>query len=889
MKRRLAVLSVLALMLMCFSGCKNNNKTRSETDEPSKNEKKAQMVVAMNPILVIDKEDAVIAYNDVKNAIKDDYTSSTLTSMDLNTGWQWVAQATDGWKKRAIYDLGKWTNGAGETVKTLAYAYSNDRKTSLASYTIQSTSLTAYNSGSIPEYGLLVSVSSNQEEAICYTVQQDGVLTIPEGMMTAIESVAGVKTGFLAEDGTPRKAAVRIMVNNQQLWSGSFANSTAAEDGVAVTELNYPELTDIKVSQGDMVFITFKLDAQANRDADVTLPTEDEESKWTLVKRSRLVEIEETTTTTKTGDNTKKDGSVPIISDYESTFVLVRSSELSTEMLRIVSNMCNDMVNILKADVRVRNEDHEENKYEIVIGPMKERPKSMEIYNELINARPNNANDFIIRLVGTKVYIIAANELSMQAAVNYFMEKFCKDDKGVIPAGFNYVYRPQVDNITFAGVNIGNYVIRTEKYPSYLVVLAAKDLQQYILKSSGYLTKIVKMTDDGKHYPYEIQVGPMNGSVKVTTSGQRFTNKTASGNINIQPDGLLNVPYNAFKVNFSGNHLVINGGSQHSINAAVQRIIAELKDKKMLAKGYSLNGEYDGGYNLSGGYALTFAEEFNYKGTDQEIETAIKNRWSISNDTTPGPTPLGDGKWDEQRRPGIYGENYWIQHDSNNNGYLLEITKKESYGYDAGRLVSLNKMAFRYGIWETRIVMGTRNGACSAIWASSGNPYPVNPRNEIDVYENFGQDVVIPAIHTWAAANEGGHVNHMGAGDAPHVVVRPAENEHFWDTFHYLAIEWTDKYLNFYLDGECYLSVDITPTKFKAFRNATTIKLANGVGTQDYSKNYNPFDFMDDVSKFFEVQTVDYTRIYQTSNEGKSSVEKSQLVFSKTYVGDPIG
>jgi len=69
----------------------------------------------------------------------------------------------------------------------------------------------------------------------------------------------------------------------------------------------------------------------------------------------------------------------------------------------------------------------------------------------------------------------------------------------------------------------------------------------------------------------------------------------------------------------------------------------------------------------------------------------------VSTDTTPGPE---DGKL--QKRPAVQGVNYFLR-----DGYLVEVTKKESYRYSANRITTLNRMNFRYGLLETRIIIAT--------------------------------------------------------------------------------------------------------------------------------------------------------------------------------------
>ena len=908
-KRLIAVFAAVVMLLTLAVGCAGG--TSNPGGDPGKtNANNAQLVVALNPILVYDDGDTVIAYNDVKNATKADFENSTLTTLHQSTAWQWVYKKDDAWKKRAVYTLDKWTNGSGAKAKTAySYAFNNEGTTSLASYYAQSVELTPYGTAdSVPDYGLLLSVSGSEEEAVAYTVQKDGILNVAEGVITAIQSVAGVNTGFLAEDGTARSASFRIMLNQKQVFSGTLCNSTASETGTAVTSLNYEQISDMKVTAGDVIFIAMKLNAAANTADDQTAPEYNEEDNWTTVGTEVKVPI--------TGDESNGGGStvkpegdaLSIFDGFDSRFVLLRSTQASMDILEAAAEFRENMEYILDTEVLLRNESHDESLYEIVIGPMEERPESLKVYEDLLNYRANNANDFIIRRVGTKVYIAASNSRSLDAAIDHFLRTFCSSETGAIPANYNYAYQAPVMNATIAGNGIGNYVISLERHPSTIVQFAAEELQNWVKENCGYLLPIVNLTDKLQHQKYEIQVGPQVGSVMVDrVYDTRFTDVTADsvGRFKVDPNGYMTgVDGVAYKAGINGNHLVINGGSAYAVSAAVTKVCADLKAAKALPKSYSATGTYAvGNYSLAGklesGYDLTWKEDFSYDTNrpGSEINAEVREYWTISGDTTNGPTVVGvntstgEPMWDQQRRPGIYGENWWIWKDAaTNNGYLLEITKKEDYGYDAGRLISQNKWSFRYGIWETRIVVGTRNGACSAVWGSTAAPDNATIRNEIDVYENFGKDIIVANYHTWAPDNLGGHINHNAIGHMEHTIITPPEGEHFWDTFHSISIEWTSTHMDFYWDGTWFDAINLT--EIPSGQASNTIKFANGVGTGTYCKGNDPHDWMDEeytaltgktVNDFFEVQTIDFSYILQTNPEGRKKIDQSYIKYARSH------
>ena len=958
-KRILAIAAVLAMLVTCFAGCKNT--TGDDKKDPTNTTNKPQLVVAMNPILIYDDNTSVVAFNDINGAMKADNEKNTLTALGNDTEWSWVYATATGWKQRAVYDMGKWQSGAGSTVKkTAAYSFNEAGDISLSRYTSSSLALTTYNGESVPDVGLLLSATGSEEEALCYTVAQDGLLGLPSGSITAIKEVAGVKTGFLAEDGTARSAALTIRLNNKQIWSGTLQNATAAEDGQAVTSLEYPQLDSLEVTAGDKLFFTLKLEAQANKDEDVSKPELDESKFWSTVKKITKVPVEGNTSEDEVETEiVNADGSININSHFKLVYTMVcdpQKSNIVTMRRKMYEQLLNTNIT---GDADISKASDDEVEYELIIGPYLKRERSIELYNELRSYRKDNGEDFLIKREGTKLYVLGANDIALQSAVNYLMANVLNAADAKIPANYEYLNRPAHEMYTVGGKNIGEYTILLEKYPSYLATMAAEDLQTFAREKAGYNLTIVRVTDDQVKNNYYagkavIEVGPINGSVKMNVNDTQaayanyrteIENEFKSGiqTDRIQTDGLIHGKGDGYyEAGFSGGHLVLNGGTATAINAGAQALIAQLAASRSFDTGYTLTGNYesqaklvspkksditteDVKYTLSGGYGLIFNEEFDLTNDNHlDAEAAIRSKWSIStNDTTPGPTKItsadqklyerdgvtevnptnGDNgtKWDLQRRPGVYGDNWWIQEDKAGNGYLYEITKKEPYGYDAGRVIGQNSWAFRYGIWETRIVTGTRFGACSAIWASSSSPHYGSTRNEIDVYENFGGDYAVPNLHTWDKSVESGgvgHIDHNGSGDMDRVRISPATGEHFYDTFHNFAIEWTADYMHFILDGEIFCSVDLTPSKLDAFRCATTVKLANGVGTQRYSEGFDPFDYLVDaknginnggtgfmtaVEQFYEVQLVDYTRLYQLTTENVKMRNQSMFLVKRAW------
>ncbi len=931
-KRIIALVAVITLLMAFFAGCGGTgDNPGGDKDKTPVNE--AQLVIAMNPLLLFNGTDTVVAYNDLQKAMTTDSQGSSLAGLS-QSGWQWRTQKDSGaWMQRATYNWGKWTSGTGAQVKgVFAYSFNDAGNQSLGVYSAKNAQLVPYGEDQADAAGILVSVTGNQEEALTYTVAQDGDLIIPGGLLTAISEVNGVKTGFLAEDGTARSASVRLVVNDTQLYSGTLSNTTAATDGVAVTQLTYPQLEGLKVKAGDVVSFCFKLNAQANTDKDVTIPQEGDEDGWVVTKKSELVKVEPSEED-KLSQVVTNDGSIRMIMNFDFTFTLVRDAE---KYATRVSRMAHELENVMEAEIPVAKPGDDPVPYEIIIGAYAGRPRSVELTKELQTFRADNVLDWRIKLEGTKLYIVGANDEALELAIQEFMTLFGSSDKATIPANYDNLHRPAHFPVTVAGQNIGSYVIRTERYPSLIIRQAAEAIQNYVLNTCGFRMEIRPLNIAGTdHVANELRIGPMNGSVQVQREYDTFFKKDTEksvGKLSIDADGYLNTDPGYYTARFEGKNLIVEGGTDYAVNVAVARIMKVLEKNRKLDATYKDSGTYksyfdyfnqvedvegvDAGretmkYEMVNGYALALTDDFSDTGaTDQDVEKSVKSRWTVDQDESKGC----DEEKERQFRPGIYGENWWITQDGEGNGYLMEITKRATRestvirdpsnnpvvmpGYDAVRLSSRQKFGWRFGISETRIVMGCRNGACSGVWYASDQPVSSpNYSNEFDVYENYGRELLVPNSYanftntnppTTTMATEHGQT--LGW-------VTPNAGEHFYDTFHHITMEWSYDMVHYYLDGVSYCEIPLNDAvKHLPLRQGTTWRLANGIGSgayttllpdmsHDYKTFYNPADWMgaNNVDKFFEVQVVDYIRLYQTTNDGKTKVEENQLTIVPGY------
>ena len=922
LKKVISIILILVLTVSAFAGC---GKEKTETPTKSQ-ERKPQLVVAMNPILSYESGANKIAFNDVKNAMSTDKSAATLTSLSDNTPWVWAYKQGEDLKRRGTYGIDKWRNGGYYSADKLsAYSFLNDGTISLMPYTMAVANLTTYQGEIPPEAGILLSISGNEEEAFCCRITESGTLRIPSGKITAIQSVGGVKTGFLAEDGTPRSAVVKFILNTREIWSGQFMNSTAGE-GTAVTELYYPDFIDLQVEEGDIFFISMQLDAELNAEEDISPDTEtdtdydningsgsnkdwnskeestsDKNSDKNNVNSSKPDKNESENGITSDSDKKPTESQKPentvtqisLINGYDSRFKIVYSKDATITQKQIITKMRAQMVDIFEADVLTSNDIVSEVEYEILIGRTN-REESARAYNELTDYRANNGSDFIIRMDGTKLVIAANTDYSLQLAVNHFMANYCKTDKDSIASNLNYVSRPDLENIIIGDSNIASYTIRTEKYPSVMTVKAAEKLAEYVVKKTGYSLKIEK---DTKTTDNEILIGltTRSGISADTFKSQSLDFlKGKKGNIYNNED------YNIF---VDGTKLFVEAGSDYASSHAVLKLIEELDKTNSFGSGKTLSGSYKKGeYTLLNDYAYTWGDEFyTSSGT-----TFSKKNWKVMEK---GYTE-DEGCWYKKDDPYYIASKASLEDDDPNNDFggpwvaatnpeyvqegtiknlgsnaeirdnmLVQKSRKDVNGYSGNIICTDGRMEYRYGILEARVIASTANGNAACFWTRTKDGGSVV--NEMDIYENFGMDKLRPNLHTWAET----HTNH-GEMITLRETCEPAEGESFSDTFHHLALEWTPEFINMYLDGESYLSQEITSDVWYAFRETTYVIFNNTAPSDNYASvkpghwlaggNLKPMeaaklfdtngDGKVDVEDFYEEQIIDYVRLYQINS-----------------------
>lgn len=450
---------------------------------------------------------------------------------------------------------------------------------------------------------------------------------------------------------------------------------------------------------------------------------------------------------------------------------------------------------------------------------------SQKALSDIKSGRSANAGDFIIRMSGDDLVIAAGNEYSLQFAVDFFLENYCKDESSEIPANLNYVSSKhnKVHDVTLAGTSIEKYRIVYSHVASFIETSAAEYLRKEIVLTTG---KIIDCADDSTSASAnEILVGNTNRtSLNYATT---VDSKALSSNVSATDN---------YKISVSKGKTVISGDHIYAVNAGAIRLAKLFEEKSSFSTGYTLNGKYDGGYTLTDGYKLTWSDEFN--------GSKLSNTW-ISKGTSTVKNHFGG---------------YTILKKSNNklrDGALVQTIEREGNDITHAHIYSTGSepMQFRYGYLEIRVKFPLSEGVGCSFWTQGDL---ASEFLEIDIYETFGDPFNIKSnLHTWGDT----HLNLLG-GTGSILNESAGVSKPYGYEYHTVGIEWSDDLCTFYVDGKFNVNFDCSSSRYDCFDKAAYLILGGSPCSADYSKKLLADDF-----KYDEV-SYDWIHVYQKENDG---------------------
>jgi beta-glucanase (GH16 family) len=209
-------------------------------------------------------------------------------------------------------------------------------------------------------------------------------------------------------------------------------------------------------------------------------------------------------------------------------------------------------------------------------------------------------------------------------------------------------------------------------------------------------------------------------------------------------------------------------------------------------------------------FNLVMADEFDVNGSPNPA------LWTFD----VGRGPLNDG-WGNKELQFYRPENAIVQ-----NGYLIITAKSESFGgvnFTSARLKTRNKFEQKYGRFEARIKLPLGKGMFPAFWML-GNNYCESPA--FDAAGTVICDSKNPSFEAgnilWPQCGEIDIMEYLGnkptevfgtihgpgfAGDKSISKKYNLTNDRFDTDFHIFGIEWTENYINWYVDDVLYSQI----------------------------------------------------------------------------------
>ncbi len=340
------------------------------------------------------------------------------------------------------------------------------------------------------------------------------------------------------------------------------------------------------------------------------------------------------------------------------------------------------------------------------------------------------------------------------------------------------------------------------------------------------------------------------------------------------------------KVSLNGNKLVFDGGHDVTVDSAVNKFI-RLEPKENEAFTFSISTDFK--TTLDGGYKYVWGDEF--EGGDVDF-----TKWDFTEKMT---------------AMSVKAETAYTKDVINVSDGRLKLTaircfNPEAEGVEFRMPYSVNSeyhMNWVYGYAEIRARIPTIKGTWPSYWTQTTDALSGyrNPECmvEVDVFEGFGLDYIIPNMHrwyTWQAYNKYYGTNlTSGSRTAGYNVYGTESKQYVWDRdkdkefayeYHIYGYEWTPTEIKTSVDGVVYNTYDIVNSYDKnpdmsAFHDPQFIIFNNHISLNDTGGF--AISVIDGEEKLLPAQYyIDYFRLYQKPGVGKLYVDASN---PKSYPG----
>ncbi len=254
---------------------------------------------------------------------------------------------------------------------------------------------------------------------------------------------------------------------------------------------------------------------------------------------------------------------------------------------------------------------------------------------------------------------------------------------------------------------------------------------------------------------------------------------------------------------------------------------------KQPATGYTSPESYPG-------MNLVWRDEFNGTSVDEKS-------WTFNNGDGCAENNCG---WGNKELQYYQTENTKIV----NGNLVIEARKekKDKYDYTSSKLITRQKVSFKYGRIDVRAVMPFGKGMWPAVWMLGNNLFDVGwpAAGEIDIMEMVGggnnDNICLGTVHWAGDGNQYASFSNK--------ITSPKKLS---DEYHVYSIEWDEKKIRWLFDDRKFHEIDITPSALSEFRKEFYLILNVAVGG-------NLPGPPDDTTLYPQWMSVDYVRYFQT-------------------------
>lgn len=495
-----------------------------------------------------------------------------------------------------------------------------------------------------------------------------------------------------------------------------------------------------------------------------------------------------------------------------------------SETYDLICEFRNKLSDVLGADVELISDSSalNENQNYIVIGSTR-FSESATILNSITAAREDYHGDFAIKATGRQIYINASNDYALQFAFDHFFNTYCANGVTDIKNNINYLSSDVLQTITLADRDINEYRIVYPETATVLEVDAAEYLAANIVKATGKAPMSI-VNDSTATAGYEILIGHTNR----TDDTYATTADTAADN--------------SYTITVEADRTIITGGTNSAVNAGVIDFVSKLMTGSLAIGTYE--GKYDGSFSLTNGFKLTWSDEFN--------GTALSNTWKqldLNYETVAGGKVVWDNSNATVENGALKATVSKVAGSNDTTGISLDTdhNKLAKYGYFEARIKSFDETGYMNGFWGSTI-----GEKADFIDGKPGTYY-----GEFDILEMYETpNMIRPNLHNHCVG-EATSKNYLQGEDSI-TVIKPYANVNDMGTkFHNFAMEWTDDYIYFYLDGVKYYSFDCSSLpEYEVFDMVTRIRLTFSAG-----KYVTPTADSDEAF-------VDWVRVWQKDEAG---------------------